>query len=702
MHDPELAHRIRAHLPVWILALILIIHLVRLPELLLFTVRGVVGALAVPAAILLGLVGTQIYIGRGSGFLVRLAWMAMAACGVWLTIDLYPYFREALPHDMGMKHNGGLLARYDPAQPAAWWPVGMMGYYLLAAFIWVPAAFLVINCLRYWRQDALRGATAALAAETEPAFLLRFWQRLFGTRQRSAGAWSPPMSGGGNEPPLATRDTAALRPQLTFASLWGNQALKDKLLAAAREWDNGGQKNGKNGIFLYGEPGTGKTAFAEALAGELKLRIIKANVGSIASRWINQTTEQLNDLLESALHQAPCVLFLDEIDSVFPDRTQMNTSNAEEAKVIGTFLSAVEKIRRGRVLLIAATNYRDRVDPAAIREGRFDFHIEVPLPDQEARKGLILAALQKAGRSVDPGVLERLARRWAGFNVPRILEATGRAARIAANERVRMREFMRALRDVQGNRAGPPESAPEFRDLYFDDEVKERLEELAATFAHVDEVELRGGTVPKGIIFYGPPGTGKTSMAMALAKAAGWTFISTSGKEIASDWERLRDIRRRASDLRPAIVFIDEADDILGDRSFSGLKLHTNDLLRIIDGAGEPLPDVCWILATNHLDALDPAVFRRFPVKIRLDLPSGETLRRFIQAWAERHARKLDAPPEEWAARVADALQGLAPSVVENILETALNSEAARSVLRDTPMSLSLDDILKARKEMAL
>ncbi|PJF46520.1 MAG: AAA family ATPase, partial [Candidatus Thermofonsia Clade 3 bacterium] len=109
------------------------------------------------------------------------------------------------------------------------------------------------------------------------------------------------------------------------------------------------------------------------------------------------------------------------------------------------------------MLLIAATNYKDRVDPAAIREGRFVFHIEVPLPDQEARKGLILAGLRKTGRNVDSDVLERLARRWTGFNVPRILEASERAGRIASHAQVPMRDFMRALRDVQGNPAGPPE-----------------------------------------------------------------------------------------------------------------------------------------------------------------------------------------------------------------------------------------------------
>jgi len=510
-----------------------------------------------------------------------------------------------------------------------------------------------------------------------------------------------PVSPPAPQATLATRDTLALQPRLTFDDLAGMEELKDKLHHAALEWKNGGRMNGKNGIFLYGEPGTGKTAFAEALAGELKLRIMKVNIGSMASRWINQTTEQFQDIIDSALRQAPCVLFLDEVEAVLPDRSRIERGDSEEAKVVASFLSSVDKLRYGRVLLIAATNYKDRVDEASIRTGRFDFRIEVALPDFEARKGLILRALKETGKTVEPAVLDRLSRRWAGFNVPRVQEATLRAARFAATNTVEMRDFMRGLRDVQGNKTGVPESAPGLADLYFDDGLKERLSNLAATFTRSDEIEALGGNTEKrNVIFYGPPGTGKTTMAQALAKEAGWTFIATSGKEIAMDANRLVEIRRKASDLRPAIVFIDEADDILGDRNYSGMKLHTNDLLRIIDGAGEPLPDVVWILATNNIDGLDEAVTRRFPTKIELPAPSLATLTRLVRDWAARRPEMIPGGVDAWSQEVAAALEGLTPSVVRGILDSALNTEAADSVLRGEPMRITLEEVLQARREM--
>jgi transitional endoplasmic reticulum ATPase len=469
--------------------------------------------------------------------------------------------------------------------------------------------------------------------------------------------------------------------------------------AAAQTWNNNGKKNGKNGILLHGVPGTGKTAFAEALAGEVGLKFMKVNIGSMASRWINQTTEQLQDIIDSALRQAPCVLFFDEVEAILPDRSRIDRGDSEEAKVVGSFLSSIDKLRDGRVLVIAATNYIDRVDNAAIREGRFDFRIEVTVPDFEARKGLVLNALKKAGKTVEPAVLDRLARRWSGFNVPRIQEATRRAAGFAKTNVVGMTDFMRGLRDVQGNKAGAPESALGLSDLYFDDELKNRLETLAATFAKSDEIEARGGSV-QNVVFYGPPGTGKTAMAQALAKASGWTFIPTSGKEILSDANKLREIRNKASDLRPSIVFIDEADDILGDRQMSGLKTHTNDLLSTIEGAGEPLHDVVWIIATNHIDSLDEAVNRRFPVKIELPAPGVETLARMVRDWAAKHADAIQGEVEDWATKVALALEGLAPSLVKGILDSALSNEASNSVLRGEPMNITLEDVLKARVEM--
>lgn len=624
-------------------------------------------------------------------YLSRAVWLAVSVAPVWLAWELYPFYAEAVPHDIFVKH-AGEFALYNPAEVPSWTSVAHGAYFVLAAVLvanlgW--AAYIAVGRAIWEVRNGIDDSTKE-SAGISSAF------EAF--RAENQTITKPVVAHQRTD--LSTRDTEALPAKLTFDDLAGQEELKTKLWDAAQSWNNDGKKDGKNGIFLYGVPGTGKTAFAEALAGEVGLKIMKVNVGSMASRYINQTTEQLQDIIDSALRQAPCVLFLDEVEAIFPDRSRIERGDSEESKVVGSFLSSIEKLRAGKVLIVAATNYKDRVDAAVIREGRFDFHVEVTVPDFEARKGLVVNTLMKAGKIVQPDVLNRLARRWAGFNVPRIQEASRRAAGFAATNTVGMADFMRGLRDVQGNKAGISETALGLSDLYFDDELKVRLETLATTFAKSDEIEARGGAIPKGVAFYGPPGTGKSTMAQALAKASGWAFIATSGKEILSDAKKLQEIRRKASDLRPAIVFIDEADDILGDRQMSGVKLHTNELLATIDGAGEPLHDVVWIIATNHVDSLDDAVIRRFPTKIELPVPGLAALTRMVRDWAAKHADKIHGEVEEWSAKVALALEGLAPSVVKNILEAALNNEAATSVLRGDPMSITLEEVLEARREM--
>lgn len=531
-----------------------------------------------------------------------------------------------------------------------------------------------------------------------------------------------------NAYPLSTRDTVALTPAIKFKDLHGNEAFKAKLINASLQWKG----NGKNGILLYGEPGTGKTAFAEALAGELGLKIIKASKSSITSRFIGQSTEQLLALIDAACNQAPVVLFIDEIESMLVQRhAATGNGSDEDGKVTATFLANTERLRSANVLLIGATNFIDHIDEAAGREGRFDFKIEVPLPDFDARKGLInvgVAAFNKAAttrrvsifdyvanpravpssapKKIDPALLDRVANRWGGFNVPRVLAAAERAAEFASRRtegnknEVTMPDFFNGLRDVQGNLAGPPEGAKSFKEMYLDAELHERLSLLAMQFKRVDEIEARGGSFPKGVIFYGPPGTGKTEMARVLAKESGWTFIPTNGRALLGDGE-LKKVIAKASSLRPSIVFIDEADDILAERQGSTYKMYTNDLLTAIDGAGGMLHDVVWIAATNDLKSFDKAALRRFRTKVEMTSPGSEPIRRLVTDWASKHRDKIKEPVSEWVAGAAKMLDGMPPANVFAILDAALNNAIARCVAKGVPGTImTLADVRQAVGEM--
>ncbi|HEU0198569.1 MAG TPA: AAA family ATPase [Nevskiaceae bacterium] len=519
------------------------------------------------------------------------------------------------------------------------------------------------------------------------------------------------VRGNGDQPAAAGMHTEggaanqfpSVAPAMKFADLYGNDALKQSLREAGESWRN----DGKNGVLMFGPPGGGKTAFAEALAGELGLGFMKVTLGDLASKWVNQSTEQLVRAFREARAQAPVLLFLDEIDSILTSRESGNRTD-EYRRMVNVFLTEVVDLRGSEVLVVAATNFIDSLDAAATREGRFDFKVEVPLPDAAARRGLIASTVKKAGCSVDEDTMGRLVRRWAGFNVPRIIQCAEVACKIStANERhaVTYDDFYRALRKIQGRKGGAPEGAKRLDELFMDSDQSTKLHALAKRLTCVDDVERMGGSLPKGVLFYGPPGTGKTATAMALAAECGWSFITRTGRALL-DNGAVKALGKEASDLRPAIVFVDEADDILGDRTTSPYKVVTNDLLALIDGAGGTLRDVVWIAATNHPDGMDAAAVRggRFGQKVEFHVPKPETTRKILLSWVHDKLATggvlIKGTPETWTEMVAAEVQGLAPADIYQVLDSANNAAIAAKLEYDTPRHVTRERIREARAEV--
>lgn len=546
-------------------------------------------------------------------------------------------------------------------------------------------------------------AVAILATHLAAIFyLVRMHDRTYGRIARHEQASKRQLAPVGNEatpngqPPLE-RHYQVAAPRYTFADVDGMYDLKEKLGQQLVEiLQNPIKGKPKNGILFHGLPGNGKTMMAEALAGECarylprgkRVAYLPVSMAELSSRWVNQTTEQLralfNDAVSAGREAGCCVLFIDEIESALPDRTRMMHSDSEAGKQVTALLTLLVNIRNfatHHVVIVGATNHLDQIDAAAQREGRFDYKTEITPPDEEARAALLVKAARAA--RLDPKIAARAASRWEGFGVSRILHVGDAAAKRAAREHrhdVTFEDLMAALRDAQGCRGlNLKESTPTLDKLHFNEDLRDGLNRLANRMIHIAEIEEKGGSVPKGVLFYGPPGTGKTAVAQALAKSSGWAFLSTTGQTLMADPNAFEALVTKAANLRPCIVFIDEADDILADRSTNPYgKSATNNLLAIVDG-NRPLPDVMFIAATNYEETLDGAAVRggRFAEQFEFSLPEGDALTAIIRSYM---ASKSNAPwhpaftPEAAAVLLAD----MSPADAKDRLQKAINNAVSR------------------------
>lgn len=474
---------------------------------------------------------------------------------------------------------------------------------------------------------------------------------------------------------------------MDFSRIAGMTAMKDKLLTAAKEAKSGG----RNGILLYGEPGNGKTLFAEALAGEIGLPLVKVSIAQIKSRWVGETTQKLMGAFAFA-KQKPCVIFFDEIEAIVPPRDRISDPSSEDAKITAAFLTALDDLRATtKVVVIAATNYLDRVDPAGVREGRFDWKIEVPAPDQAARRHILSSGLRH--EAVGLSVLDAAAKRLRGYSAAKIRAVSEEVARSTdSGQELTLEAFIRAQKALAGSSGhGVGEDAPGLDDLVLQEPVRVHLRSLMGRMLDPVGAQEKGATVPSGVIFYGDPGNGKTMAARALAKESGWSFLNVTGADVAKE-NGVKNLLKRANEIRPCIVFLDEADGVLANRDSWQAKADTiNGLLTAMDGSGGRMSDILWVAATNRIEAIDPAMLRggRFSEKIRFPNPDNDLLASAVQVWLAA----LKLPITCTAQEVAGVLSGLSFASAREAIQSAVNH-----VVGTDGESLAVADILRAKE----
>ena len=434
------------------------------------------------------------------------------------------------------------------------------------------------------------------------------------------------------------------------------------------------------GVLLVGPPGTGKTLTARALAEELGVNYIAIVGPEMLGKYYGEAEARLRNLFQKAARSAPCIVFIDEIDSLAPDRAKVE--GEVEKRIVAQLLSLMDGFSKTKgVIVLAATNRADHLDPALRRPGRFDREVQFRVPDRAGRLEIleIMTQAMPLDASVDLGAIADLSVGMVGADLKALCQ---KAAYTALRRQVsglheplphsltlNQADFLVAIKQVKPAvlRAveieTPQVSWDEIGGL---DSLKQTLQEsVEGALLYPDLYQYTGAKAPRGILLWGPPGTGKTLLAKAVAAQARANFIAINGPELLSKWvgaseQAVRDLFSKARQAAPCVVFVDEIDTLAPARgsfqSDSGVSDRVvGQLLTELDGL-QDCPNVLLIGATNRPEALDLALLRagRLDLQLKVDLPDQDSRLAILQVHnqnrplAEVNLTDWAAQTEEW------------------------------------------------------
>lgn len=522
----------------------------------------------------------------------------------------------------------------------------------------------------------------------------------------------------------------------TFDSIAGAQEAKNELrevvdfLKNPEKYKRFGAKVPK-GILLIGEPGNGKTLLARTVAGEANVPFFSISGSDFIEVFVGVGAARVRDLFEQAERQAPCIIFIDELDAIGRARgIGMGGGHDEREQTLNQLLIKMDGFAQTNapIVVMAATNRPDVLDKALLRPGRFDTQILVPYPDEKSREEIL--RIHAKNKAFDAAVdFRQIASETSGLSGADLADLINKAAIIASKKghhAILQEDVKEAHERVLNSKASGMEGGaggsinenmsanmfmPAMVKERFDSvagmpEVKEEILEVIDFLKNPEKYEKIGARIPRGILLEGDPGNGKTLLARAIAGEAGCPFISANGSDFVQKYvgegaARVRELFQAARRRTPAIVFIDEIDSIgmkrASDESSGGKEFaHAlNQLLTEMDGFQRTKAPIVVIGSTNRADRLDSALLRagRFDRKIHVPYPTLTDREEILKV----HTKKMKLDPEVDLHKVARGTPGFSGASLENLV-----NEAAIIATKNNREAVTVHDVEEARDKIIL
>lgn len=464
------------------------------------------------------------------------------------------------------------------------------------------------------------------------------------------------------------------------------------------------------GILLYGPPGTGKTLIARAVANETGAFFFLINGPEIMSKLAGESESNLRRAFEEAEKNAPSIIFIDELDAIAPKREK--THGEVERRIVSQLLTLMDGLKqRSHVIVMAATNRPNSIDPALRRFGRFDREVDIGIPDATGR--LEVLRIHTKNMKLDADVeLDKISAESHGFVGADLAALCSEAALQQIREKmdlidleeetidadvlnslaVTMADFRYAL--SKSSPSALRETVVEvpnttWKDIGGLDGVKKELQEMVQYPVEYPDKFLKFGMSPsRGVLFYGPPGCGKTLLAKAIANECQANFISIKGPELLTMWfgeseSNVRDVFDKARAAAPCVLFFDELDSIAKSRGGSisdaggAADRVINQILTEMDGMGNK-KNVFIIGATNRPDIIDSAILRpgRLDQLIYIPLPDEKSREAILKA----NLRKSPLAPDVDLQYLAKVTQGFSGADLTEICQRACKGAIRESI----------------------